>query len=205
MRPSRKNSDVCNPYSSDRIAWLTALGVTPISSAAVRKEPVRAAECWEIAVADRKSPSCLIFSRQPLPPVRKQAGENRSARGTYVLAEAEGGPRRVTLIGTGSEVALALAAREMLQAEGVSTAVVWMPSWELLAQQDADYPASVIDRNTVWVAVEAAVRMGWDRWIGEDGGFVGMSTFGASGPETELFRHFGITAEHVAVEARARL
>jgi transketolase len=111
----------------------------------------------------------------------------------------------VTLIGTGSEVALALTARAMLQAEGVPTAVVSMPSWEAFAAQDAAYRASVIPRDTVRVAVEAALRFGWDRWIGEDGGFVGMTGFGASGAPEDLFRHFGITAEAVAETARARL
>jgi transketolase len=109
------------------------------------------------------------------------------------------------LIATGPEVAIALAARDPLQAAGVPTAVVSMPCGELFGRQDANYRASVIDRATVRVAVEAAVRHGWDRWIGEDGGFVGMSRFGAPGPETELFAHFGITAERVAAEVQAWL
>lgn len=187
------------------VEFLSALRAIPNMDVFRPADAVEAAECWELAIANRRSPSCLIFSRQALPPVRRQAGDNRSARGAYVLAEAEGGARRVTLIGTGSEVALALQAREALQASGIPTAVVSMPCWEAFERQDAAYRASVIDRATVRVAVEAAVRMGWDRWIGEDGGFVGMSTFGASGSEADLFRHFAITAEHVAAEARSRL
>ncbi len=122
-----------------------------------------------MALANRHGPSSLICSRQPLPALRRPGGpENRSARGAYVLAEAEG-TRRVTLIGTGSEVALALAARDALQAEGVPTAVVSMPSWEAFAAQDEAYRRQVIPRDTVRVAVEAALRFGWDRWIGEEG------------------------------------
>ncbi len=168
-------------------------------------DAVEAAEVWELALSHRRGPSALVFSRQPLPMVRADAGENRSARGAYVIAEAEGGARRATILATGSEVALALSARRQLQAEGVPTAVVSMPCWELFERQDAAYQEAVIGRGTVRVGVEAAVRFGWDRWIGEQGGFVGMSGFGVSGPETELFAHFGITAEHVAAEVRARL
>ena len=93
----------------------------------------------------------------------------------------------------------------MLQAEGVPTAVVSMPSWELFERQDQAYRDQVLGRGTVRVGVEAAVRLGWDRYLGEDGGFVGMAGFGASGPEQELFEHFGITPEAVAAEVRRRL
>ena len=93
----------------------------------------------------------------------------------------------------------------MLQAEGVPTAVVSMPSWELFERQDEAYRSQVLGRDTVRIAVEAAMRLGWDRYIGEDGGFVGMSGFGASGPDRELYEHFGITAERVADEVKKRL
>jgi transketolase len=169
-------------------------------------DAVEAAECWEIALNHRTGPSSLIFARQPLAAVRPMHDEeNLSMRGAYVLAEAEGGARRATILATGSEVALAVEARAMLQAEGVPTAVVSMPSWELFEQQDDAYRSQVIGRSTVRIAVEAAMRLGWDRYIGEDGGFVGMSGFGASGPEQELFEHFGITPEAVAEEVRKRL
>jgi transketolase len=108
-------------------------------------------------------------------------------------------------LATGSEVAIALKARVMLQSDGVPTAVVSMPCWELFDEQPEFYRRQVIDRNTVRVAVEAAVRQGWDRYIGEDGGFVGMTDYGASGPEHQLFVHFGLTPERVAEEVRARL
>ena len=122
-----------------------------------------------------------------------------------MLAEAEGGARRATILATGSEVALAVKARAALQAGGVPTAVVSMPSWELFEQQDRGYRDQVLGRGTVRVGVEAAVRLGWDRYLGEDGGFVGMTGFGASGPEQELFEHFGITPEAVVAEVRKRL
>jgi transketolase len=112
----------------------------------------------------------------------------------------------VTLLATGSEVALALQARAQLQAEGTPTAVVSMPSWELFAAQEAAYRRSVLGlAGGVRVGVEAALRFGWDRWLGARGGFVGMRGFGASGPADTLYRHFGITAEAVVAEARRLL
>lgn len=169
-------------------------------------DAVEAAEVWEIALAHATGPSCLVFARQSLPCLRTDGGpDNRSARGAYVLAEATGGPRRVTLLSTGSEVQIALAARDLLQAEGIATAVVSMPCWSLFEAQDRAYRSEVLGTGCVRVAVEAAVKFGWERWIGEDGGFVGMTGFGASGPADELYRHFGITAEAVAAQARARL
>ena len=133
------------------------------------------------------------------------SGENRSRRGAYVVAEAGGGARQATILATGSEVGIAVEARRLLEAEGISTAVVSMPSWELFEAQDEDYRKEVLGRGTVRVAVEAAVRLGWDRYIGEDGGFVGMSGFGASGAETDLYEHFGITPGKVVEEVRKRL
>jgi transketolase len=188
------------------VEHLAALRAIPNLLVLRPADAVETAECWAAALANRGGPSALVLSRQPLAPVRTDAGgDNRSAHGAYVLAEATGGARRVTLLSTGAEVAVALAARDMLEAEGVPTAVVSMPCWELFERQDAAWRAAVIPTGTVRVAVEAAVRLGWDRWIGEGGAFVGMASFGASGPEAELFAHFGITAERVAEEARRRL
>lgn len=118
-----------------------------------------------------------------------------------MLADAEGGKRQVTLLATGSEVALAMSARKSLQANGIPTAVVSMPSWELFEAQDSDYQSSVLGQNTVRVACEAAVRLGWDRWIGERGAFVGMKSFGASGPAEALYEHFDITPTAIVREA----
>lgn len=169
-------------------------------------DAVEAAECWEVAFEHRSGPATLVFARQALPHVRREpTTANLSRRGAYVLAEAEGGPRQVTLLATGSEVLLALAAREALQTQGTSTAVVSMPCWELFEAQDAAYQASVLGTGTVRVACEAALRFGWDRWLGPCGGFVGMRGFGASGGAEELYRHFGITAEALVAEAQRLL
>ncbi|KXU84588.1 transketolase [Caballeronia megalochromosomata] len=169
-------------------------------------DAVEAAECWMLAYARKSGPSTMVFARQALPLVRtRHEDENRSARGGYVLAQAEGGVRRVTLIATGSEVAPALAAREQLQAAGIATAVVSMPCCELFDEQDAAYRSSVLGVNAVRVVVEAAVRFGWDRHIGERGGFVGMKGFGASGPAEALYEHFGITPRHIVEEVKRHL
>jgi transketolase len=189
------------------VEYLAALRAIPNMLVLRPADAVEAAECWEIALEHRTGPCSLIFARQPLPPVRDAASadDNLSRFGAYVLAEAAGGARRASIFATGSEVAVALAARAMLQADGVPTAVISMPCWDLFEQQDAAYRARVIGGGGARVAVEAAVRLGWDRYIGADGGFVGMSGFGASGPEDELFAHFGITPARVAAEVRARL
>jgi transketolase len=148
----------------------------------------------------------MILTRQALTPLRTtHTDENLSSKGAYVLAEAEGGARKVTLMATGSEVEIAMVARATLQSEGVPTAVVSMPCWELFDAQDAAYRASVLGEGTVKVGVEAAMRFGWDQYIGSDGGFVGMTGFGASAPAPELYKHFGITAENVVAQAKARL
>jgi transketolase len=170
---------------------------------------VEATECWEIALEHRSGPVSLVFARQALPRVRgavdaKQA-ENPCRRGAYVLAEAAGGARQVTLLATGSEVALAVQARAALQALGLPTAVVSMPCWELFEQQDAAYRRQVLGPGTLRVGIEAAVRFGWERWLGEHGLFVGMPGFGASGPADALYRHFGITADAVVAAVRRRL
>jgi transketolase len=166
-------------------------------------DALETAECWELAVKRADGPSVLALSRQNLPALRGEAGENRSARGGYVLAEASG-ERRTTLIATGSEVHLALAAREALEAGGVPTAVVSLPCWELFALQDEGYRAGVLG-SALRVGIEAAGSMGWERWLGSDGIFIGMQGFGASAPAEDLFRHFGITAEATVAAVKKRL
>jgi transketolase len=166
-------------------------------------DAVEAAECWEVALEHRDGPVSMVFARQALPPVRRShVNDNLSRRGAYVLAEAEGGPRAVTLLATGSEVALAVEARKRLQAEGIPTAVVSMPCWELFDAQDDAYQASVLPPTGVRVAVEAALRFGWDRYLGRRGGFIGMKGFGASGPADVLYEHFGITPAAIVAEAK---
>ncbi|NMG00170.1 transketolase [Aromatoleum toluolicum] len=169
-------------------------------------DAVEAAECWEVALEQRRTPASLIFARQALPTVRRaHIDDNLSRRGAYVLAQPEGDERAVTLLATGSEVAVALAARELLQADGIPTAVVSMPCWELFDAQDAAYRNAVLGEGTVRVGVEAAMRFGWDQYLGPRGGFVGMKGFGASGPVDQLYELFGITPAAVAAEAKRHL
>ncbi|MDE2017483.1 MAG: transketolase, partial [Hyphomicrobiales bacterium] len=152
-------------------------------------DAVETAECWELAMRAPRTPSALCLSRQNLPTLRADAAENRSARGAYVLREADG-PRDVTLLATGSEVEIAMAAADLLAAEGVRAAVVSMPCWELFAGQDAAYRAVTLG-TAPRVGVEAALGFGWERWTGDGGSFVGMSGFGASAPAGDLYKHFG--------------
>ena len=167
-------------------------------------DAVETAECWQLALERADGPSVLALTRQNVPTLRTEhTAENLSARGAYVLLEAEG-ERQVTLLATGSEVSLAVEARTALQAEGIGAAVVSMPSWELFERQDAAYQAQVLGTG-VRVAVEAAARLGWDRWLGANGAFVGMTGFGESAPYQELYKHFGITAEGVVRAAKAKL
>ena len=168
-------------------------------------DAVETAECWELALQRENGPSGMVLTRQGLPTLRTTHQDaNLSARGAYVLAEAAGGAaaRRVTLLATGSEVSLAMEARKLLEAEGLAAAVVSMPCWELFEAQDAAYRAGVLG-SAPRVAVEAAVRLGWDRYIGPAGAFVGMSTFGASAPAPQLFQHFAITPARVVAAAKA--
>ncbi len=167
-------------------------------------DAVEAAECWEAALDHAHGPSVLALSRQKLPAMRTHASdENLSARGAYVLKSgANGAPEQIVLIATGSEVHLAVKAAEMLGQDGIGARVVSMPCHELFAAQDQAYRDEVLPPELKRVAVEAAVRFGWDRWIGADGGFIGMEGFGASAPAEKLYTHFGVTAEAVADAAK---
>jgi len=172
---------------------------------------VETAEAWEVALTQKATPTVLALSRQNLPAVRKaHVNQNLVAKGAYVLADATG-KRQVILIATGSEVEIALKARDMLEAEGIGTRVVSMPSMELFAQQDEAYRKRVLPGGPARVAIEAGVRQGWDRWLlGERGkeakaGFVGMSSFGASAPMERLYKEFGITAENAVAVAKSLL
>ena len=169
------------------------------------------AEAWEVALSQPSTPSVMALSRQGVPAVRHEyKSANLSARGAYVLAEAEG-KRQAILMATGTEVSLALEARDLLQAEGIGTRVVSMPCMELFAQQDDAYRKRILPGGAVRVAVEAAVRMGWDQWLlGERGreakaGFVGMTGFGASAPADRLYEEFGITAQAIAQKVKSLL
>ncbi len=166
-------------------------------------DAVEAAECWRLALKAKTTPSIMALSRQKTPPVRTTGGD-LSAKGAYELLPAIG-EAKVTLFASGTEVALAVAARDKLQAEGIGTRVVSTPCWELFDQQPAKHQASVIGKSPVRIAVEAGVRQGWERFIGQDGGFVGMTGFGGSAPYERLYKEFGITAEAVVAAAKAAL
>ncbi|HEY1932396.1 MAG TPA: transketolase [Acetobacteraceae bacterium] len=166
-------------------------------------DAVETAECWELSIRRTDGPSLLVLTRQALPTMRTDIAENRCARGGYVLAES-GGPRQATLIATGSEVAIAMAARDMLAADGIHTAVVTLPCWKLFEQQDEAYRAAVLG-GAPRIGIEAACDFGWDRWLGPDGVFIGMHGFGASAPFEELYKHFGITPEAIATAVRKRI
>jgi transketolase len=166
---------------------------------------VETAECWRVALEHKGQPSLMALSRQKTPAVRlKPEAENLCAKGAYEIAAASKAAK-VSLFASGTEVAIALAARDLLEAEGVPTRVVSTPCWALFEAQKPAYQAEVIGKAPVRVAVEAGVRQGWERFIGEDGGFVGMHGFGASAPYERLYKEFGITAEGVVAAVKTRL
>jgi len=190
------------------VEHLAMLRATPNMNVFRPADAVETAECWELALESTKTPSVLSLTRQGLPTLRTEhKTKNMTAQGAYVLADADG-KRQAVLMATGSEVSIAMQARDLLQAEGIGTRVVSMPCWELFAAQDETYRRRVLPGGPVRVAIEAGVRQGWDRWLmGERGrdakaGFVGMSSFGASAPYTELYEKFGITAEATAQKVR---
>ena len=162
-------------------------------------DAVETAEAWEIAMASTCTPTLLALSRQNLPTVRTDASENLTANGAYVLRDV--GSRDVTLIATGSEVEIALAAADLLAAEGIQAAVVSAPSFELFARQPADYRAAVLG-TAPRVGIEAAIRQSWDAVLRTEDAFIGMTGFGASAPAPALYAHFGITKEAAAEAAR---
>jgi len=168
-------------------------------------DAVEAVECWQAALENDGRPSAMALTRQNLPTLRTEHEDaNLSARGAYQLAPARG-DADVSIFATGSEVEIALGAKKLIEAAGRKARVVSVPSFELFADQSADYQAEIIGTAPVRVAIEAAIRMGWDRFIGADGIFVGMKGFGASGPYEQLYEKFGITAEAAAKAALDRL
>jgi transketolase len=163
---------------------------------------VETAECWAASLETSSTPSVLSLSRQGLPCLRTEhTDENLSAKGGYVLAEAEA-KRAVTLIASGSEVEIAMQACDQLKAEGISAAVVSMPCLDKFEEQSQEYRDQVIHPDIPVVVVEAAIEQSWGKYIGRNGKFVGMSTFGASAPANELYEHFGITTQNVVNAAK---
>ena len=188
------------------VEHLTALRAIPRLAVYRPGDPIETAECWQVILETPRQAGLIALSRQPMPLLRKTAGnENLSARGAYILLEAEGGTRQLTIMATGSELQLAVNARQTLQAEGIRTAVVSMPCRLIFEAQDDSYKRKVLGDGTARVAVEAAVRDSWDRYLGFDGQFVGMHTFGASGKIGDVYKKFGITTEAVVEAGRRAL
>ena len=188
------------------VEHLAALRAIPNLNVFRPCDAVETAECWALALSTEGTPSVLALTRQGLPTIRTiPQDENLCARGGYVMLEAAAGPRQVTLLATGSEVEIAAEARAALEADGIGTAVVSVPCFELFAKQDADYRESVLGKGGLRIGIEAAIQQGWEPLLGQDGLFIGMSGFGASGPYEALYKHFGITASAVVDAAKKRL
>jgi transketolase len=146
----------------------------------------------------------LALSRQAADQVCKARSENLSAKGAYTLHEAENGARDVTLLASGTEVGLAVAAREILSGNGIKAAVVSMPCWELFEAQDKEYRSATLG-TAPRIGIEAALKFGWEKWLREDDAFIGMTGFGASDRAEKLYAHYGITTEAIVEAVRSAL
>ena len=187
------------------VEHLAALRAMPNLNVFRPADAMEVAECWELALIAKDRPSVMVLTRQAVPAVRLDfEDDNLCSRGAYELIAAHGEPQ-VTLMATGAEVSIAVAARNQLQSVDISTRVVSMPCWELFEEQDENYRQEILRPETVRIGVEAAVSMGWDRYLGSEGVFIGMESYGASAPAKDLFEHFGITAEVVVDAAKAKL
>ena len=185
------------------IEQLAALRAIPNLLVFRPADTIETAECWELALQAKDSPSVLALTRQGLPTIRKAGPENLSAYGAYIMVPADS-ERQVTLLASGSEVHVAMEAQKMLREEGISAAVVSVPCWELFEQQPPHYRDEVLGPGTLHIAIEAACPFGWERWIESGGGFVGMRSFGASAPAKDLFKKFNVTAEAVVDAVKTR-
>ena len=187
------------------VEHLAALRAMPNLNVFRPADAMEVAECWELAVTAKDRPSAMVLTRQAVPALRLDyRDDNVCAKGAYELIAADG-EAQVTLLATGSEVSIAVAARNQLQSADIPTRVVSMPCWELFEEQDEFYRQETLRPETVRIGIEAAISMGWDRYLGSTGGFVGMAGYGASAAAKDLFKHFGITAEVVADTAKTKL
>lgn len=167
---------------------------------------VETAECWQLALGRKDAPAIMALTRQGLPTLRGAETENLCAKGAYILSDCEENDPQVTLFASGSEVSIAMEAKDKLAAEGIKAVrVVSVPCMELYAQQDSTYQESLTCNSSIKVAVEAGIRQGWERYIGPHGLFVGMDSFGESAPAGELYKHFKITADHIVEKVKNRL
>jgi transketolase len=187
------------------VEHLAALRAMPNMRVFRPADAVETAECWQLALERVKGPTVLALSRQNLKPARISAdATNLCAKGGYELVAANG-HAAVSLFASGSEIEIAVAAQKQLAADGIAARVVSVPSLELLLEQDEETQAAIIGEAKVNVAIEAAVRLGWDAVIGRAGIFIGMKSFGASAPAKDLYKHFGITAEATVSAVKAKL
>ncbi|MGL4265214.1 MAG: transketolase-like TK C-terminal-containing protein, partial [Afipia sp.] len=187
------------------VEHLAALRAIPNCNTFRPCDTVETLECWQLALEAKERPSVLALTRQNLPQLRlANDADNKSAKGAYEISKADG-EAKVSIFASGSEVSLAVEAQKLLAARGIPTRVVSVPCMDLLLELPKAQKAAIIGNAPVKIAVEAAIRQGWDAVIGSDGIFVGMDGFGASAPYKELYRHFGITAEAVAEAAQAAL
>jgi len=187
------------------VEHLAALRAIPNLNVFRPADVTETAECWQLALESRTGPSVIALTRQGLPAVRTEfSEENLCARGAYELSQAEG-DAVVSIFASGSEIEIALAAKALIEESGYSARVVSVPSFELFNEQSEDYRMETIGSAPVKIAIEAAIRQGWEQFIGSDGIFVGMSGFGASAPQEQLYKKFGITAETVAAAAIDRV
>lgn len=187
------------------VEHLAALRAIPNLNVFRPCDTVETLECWQLALEARHRPSVLALTRQNLPQLRlTNDADNKSAAGAYEISKADG-EAKVSIFASGSEVSLAVEAQKLLQASGIPARVVSVPCMDLLMEAPDAARAAIIGNAPVKIAVEAAIRQGWDAIVGSDGIFVGMSGFGASAPYKELYNHFGITADAVAKAAEARL
>jgi transketolase len=166
---------------------------------------VETAECWALSLERRDGPSLLALTRQNLPQLRTEASaENLCAHGAYRLRAATA-ERQVVLIGTGSEVEVALAVADALEGQGIGADIVSMPCWSLFDAQDAAYRAGLLPQDCLKVSIEAGTTLGWENYVGPDGLSIGLDRFGASAPAEDLFRRFGFTAEAIVPQVLAAL
>jgi len=186
------------------IEQLSALRAIPGFTLIRPADASETAEAWRVALKHKNGPVALVLTRQKLPFIdrSKYASASGLARGAYVLADSPGGAPQVVLMSTGSEVSLILDAQNKLEADGIRSRAVSIPSQELFARQDQAYRDSVLPKGVKRVAIEAAHPMSWYRWVGDDGIIIGLERFGASAPAPVIYTHLGITADRVVESAK---
>jgi transketolase len=187
------------------VEHLAALRIIPNLNVFRPADATETAECWALALTQKETPSVLSLSRQNLPSIRSEyTPDNLCARGGYIISPAKS-TAKVSILATGSEVMIAVEAQKMLAEKNIAANVVSIPCFELFDAQPQSYRDDVLGKGTFKVAIEAALSFGWERYIGENGVFIGMKSFGASAPAPELYKHFGITAEHIVKAVESKL